>query len=275
MVVRLLFQRIEYNIIMKLDNFQIFRDHLTFETPQDRYIVNILRRPKDVKHLNQLGSNECQRLLRTYYIDSLEYFDKKIPAIKELCDRNCARAYILPQVRNNEECLLNMATKILDTIRLKNFSVKPEHLLRSAYCEYHNSRSKKWILDLDNTEMYGWTLSAVEELVKKQLREIQDFELAKHPRKYATWLEDAMFTVKTKNGWHIITPPFNLQKALKECEMLFEGERTFKLSQAKTDQSSLTEKRIGWLHKDGMSLLYLNLPDENVENSGVQGSATP
>ena len=239
---------------------------MTFETPQDRYIINILRRPKDVKGINQLGSNECQRLLRTYYVDSFEYFDRKIPAIKELCDRNFARAYILPQVRNNEECLLNMASKILDTIRLKNFSVKPEHLLRSAYCEYHKSRSKRWILDLDNKEMYGWILSQVEAIVKKYLREIQEAELAKHPRLYTTWLEDSVFTVQTKNGWHIITPPFNLQKAMSECEMLFEGEKTFKIQSLENQQASSsqqsTSKRIGWLHKDGMSLLYLNFPDE-------------
>ena len=222
---------------MVIDNFEIFRKHLTFETKQDRYIVHVLRRPKDVKQLgNELGSNECQRLLRTYYIDSLDYFDKKIPAIKELCKSNRARAYIIPQVRNNEECLLNLAEKVLETIRLKNYSVKPEHLLRAAYCEYHKSRKKVWILDLDNDEMHGWTVEQAFELVKSQLKAIGKDE-------------SEAYLVQTKSGMHILTSPFNLQEAYKLCPMLYEG----------VHKGPNGEDVVGWLHKDGMSLLYLDL----------------
>lgn len=222
---------------MVIDNFEIFRKHLTFETKQDRYIVHVLRRPKDVKQLgNELGSNECQRLLRTYYIDSLDYFDKKIPAIKELCKSNQARAYIIPQVRNNEECLLNLAEKVLETIRLKNYSVKPEHLLRAAYCEHHKSRKKVWILDLDNNEMHGWTVEHVFELVKSQLKAIGKDE-------------SEAYLVQTKSGMHILTSPFNLQEAYKLCSMLYEG----------VHKGPNGEDVVGWLHKDGMSLLYLDL----------------
>ena len=222
---------------MVIDNFEIFRKHLTFETKQDRYIVHVLRRPKDVKQLgNELGSNECQRLLRTYYIDSLDYFDKKIPAIKELCKSNRARAYIIPQVRNNEECLLNLAEKVLETIRLKNYSVKPEHLLRAAYCEYHKSRKKVWILDLDNDKMHGWTVEQAFELVKSQLKAIGK-------------AESEAYLVQTKSGMHILTSPFNLQEAYKLCPMLYEG----------VHKGPNGEDVVGWLHKDGMSLLYLDL----------------
>lgn len=223
---------------MKIDNFEIWKKFLTFETPYDRYIVHVLRRPKDVKAIgNAFGSNECQRLLRTYYIDSLEYFEKKIPAIKELCISNQARAYIIPQVRNNEDCLLNLAAKVIDTIQMKNYSAKPEHILRAAYCEFHKSRRKIWILDLDNDEMHGWETEKVLELIKSQLKKIGK-------------PEDDAFLVPTKSGTHIVTTPFNLQEAVKLCPMLYEGEKTID-----------GKKSVGWLHKDGMSLLYLDLPD--------------
>ena len=102
---------------MTIDNFDIIKKHLDFKSPLDRYIVHILRRPKDCEELsNKLGSNEAQRLIRTYYIDSLEYFEKKIPAMKELCHSCNARAYIIPQVKDNFECLLNLGKKIFDTI---------------------------------------------------------------------------------------------------------------------------------------------------------------
>ena len=33
---------------MTIDNFEIFRKHLSFKEKTDRYIVHILRRPKDL-----------------------------------------------------------------------------------------------------------------------------------------------------------------------------------------------------------------------------------
>ena len=232
---------------MTIDNFDIIKKHLDFKSLLDRYIVHILRRPKDCEELsNRLGSNEAQRLIRTYYIDSLDYFEKKIPAIKELCHSCNARAYIIPQVKDNFECLLNLGKKIFDTIQNKNYSVKPEHLIRQAYCEYHKSRKKVWILDLDDEEMYGWKLEQVVELVKKWLKE-------------AGKSEDDMYVVPTKHGHHIITSPFNLQAANKECDMMFKGVKKFikqgfdKIVGKGTDGY---EQRTGWLHKDGSTLLY-------------------
>lgn len=251
---------------MEIDNIDIFRKHLTFIEKTDRYIVHILRRPKDlvdVPEMKEIGANEHQRLLRTYYIDSLEYFDRKIPAIKELCKTNHARAYILPQVRNNFECLLSLGEKVLETIRLGNFSAKPEHILRSAYCEYHKSRDKRWILDLDEKEMTEsiydkksidvvkktWTPNEVMALVKKNLT-----ACGKDP-------ESAYF-VKTKSGCHIVTSPFNLQAAFAECSLLFSGERkdVDKIVWTGPGEFELKYKKtIGWLHKDGMSLLYMDI----------------
>ena len=230
-----------------IDNFNIIRQHLDFKTPTDRYIIHILRRPKDCQNLkNRLGSNEAQRLIRTYYIDSLEYFDSKIPAIKELCESCNARAYIIVQPRDNFECLLNLGKKIFDTIQNKNYSVKPEHLIRQAYCEWHKSRKKTWILDLDDNEMHGWNKQQVLDIVKRLVKECGHDV-------------NECYEVNTKHGSHIITPPFNLQAALKECDMFFEGVQKRPLSPAVLDDKSIKmnyEEVVGWLHKDGMTLLY-------------------
>jgi hypothetical protein len=46
---------------MEIDNFDIFRKHLTFKEKTDRYIVHILRRPKDLAEdpaMKAIGSNE-------------------------------------------------------------------------------------------------------------------------------------------------------------------------------------------------------------------------
>jgi hypothetical protein len=251
---------------MEIDNFGIFREHLDFSDKTDRYIIHILRRPKDCKSISSTwGSNECQRLLRTYYIDSLEYFDRKMEAIKELCTTNRARAYILPQVRNNFECLLSLGEKVLETIRMGNFSAKPEHLLRSAYCEYHKSRDKKWVIDLDRDSMteyifsrnFGgnsletkiWTVDDVLSFVKDALK-----RCGKNP--------DQAYVVPTKSGSHVITSPFDLKDAQSRCNLMFEGERKDVCEKVWIGPGEYELKHknvVGWLHKDGMSLLYLNL----------------
>ena len=250
-----------------IDNFDIIRKHLDFiDNKLDRYIIHILRRPKDIspKMKNTLGANESQRLIKTYYVDSLEYFDRKIPAIKELCDSNNARAYIIVQPKDNFECLMNLGKKIFDTIQNKNYSVKPEHLIRQAYCEHHKTRKKQWIIDLDYNEMTEyvlgydkkiWTVDEVKDLILSELKKIQDMD----PTKYGTSLEEQLYIVPTKNGCHIITPPFNLMNAQKKCNLMFEGRRIFEeyipwgLDEYKTVKHEIT----GWLHKDGMTVLYI------------------
>ena len=263
---------------MTIDNFDIIRDHLEFiDTKLDRYIIHILRRPKDISQdmKNVLGANEAQRLIKTYYVDSLEYFDKKREAIKELCRANNARAYIIVQPKDNFECLMNLGQNIFKTLQNKNYSVKPEHLIRQAYCEWHKTRKKQWIIDLDKDEMVEyrgkdhdwsikrWTVNQVKRLIVKQLRKIQKIEKSKHPDN-PTWLEDQVYEVPTKNGVHIITPPFNLMEMQKECGLMFEGRKKFKERKdiGPGEYDFIEHECTGWLHKDGMTLLFLETIDK-------------
>ena len=242
---------------MEIDNFDILMKHMDFIDKNDRYIVHVLRRPKDCKNLaNELGASEAQRLIRTYYIDSIEYMKSKIPAIKELCHSCNARAYLIVSPKDNFECLLNLGKKILDTIQNKNYSVKPEHLLRQSYCEMHKTRKKRWILDLDDDEMFGWRKSKVLSLVKRMITA----DNKKDPAK-AKELINEIYKVKTRNGVHIITPPFNLAAAQKECEMMYEGVKTFveKRPCGPDEYKDVKHNRTGWLHKDGMTLLYADI----------------
>jgi hypothetical protein len=216
-------------VIMTIDNFDIISKHIDFNVDTDRYVVHILRRAKDCTNLqNTLGSNEVQRLIRTYYVDNLEYLKNKMPAIKELCKTTNSRAYIIVSPKDMQDCLLMLGEKVMQIIRNKNYNIKPDHLVRQAFCENHRSRRKTWIVDLDNDEMYGWKYDDVLAIIKKYVAETgRDI--------------NEIYSVPTRNGCHIITPPFNLQKAYEECPMLYEGQK---------------QNKPGWLHKDGMTLLY-------------------
>lgn len=221
-----------------VDNFDIIRAHLDFKSEFDRYIVHILKRAKDDQGV-AYGSNETNRLIKTFYITSLEYFDKKIPVIKDLCDSNLARVYILPQVRSNEDCLKELLKIVVDN--LSNPSIKPDHLIRSAFCGFHGSRAKRWIIDYDYENSYGYDFDFIVNLIKEN-----HIEIGNNP-------ELDMFIVPTKNGKHIVTKPFNLEKCFKKCDMLYQGVKKIKIAENIDTFKNVT----GFLIKDGMTLLYI------------------
>lgn len=240
---------------MKIDNFDLIRSHLTFETELDRYIVIILKRVKD-EGGRKYGVNETNRLIKDFIIPSIDYFNHKIPVIKDLCESNNARAYILPQVRNNKECLIELMKITLDN--LENPTIKPHSILRQAYAGNHKSRDKKWIIDLDNDNLIEypngnnskliktWTFEQVEGVVKKMLK-----DCGKTYNDY--------YVVPTVHGNHIVTSPFNLVKAQEICPMLYQGvqNKMVELVPTGPDEYEYKYKDItGWLIKDGMTLLY-------------------
>lgn len=192
---------------MVIDNFDLIRSKLTFESQFDRYIIHIIKRAKDDKG-RLFGVNETNRMLKTFYITSTEYFDKKRPVIETLCKDNIARAYILPQVRNNSDCLRNLLK--LTVNNLDNPTQKPDHLIRSAYCGYHGSRDAKWIIDIDSEFMPF--VNTIRDAIIKNLNEIGKSE-------------SDLYFVPTKNGCHIVTSPFNSQAVRQEIAVLFSGEQ--------------------------------------------------
>jgi hypothetical protein len=246
---------------MEINNFDIIREHLTFEKAKkfdpnagnvaeindtyDRYIVQILQRKKD--QVVQIGANTSNRLIKTYEISSLEYFDKKKDTIIDLCRSNNARAYILPQVRSTYDCLKEMIKLGVDN--LENPTIKFQHILRSCMCSMHKSRDKMWILDCDNdglTEYIReigfphdfisekqWTVEQLLDIVREELRACG--KDSNYP-----------YIVPSRNGCSIVTRPFNLKSAYSKCGLFYEGEH-------KIGDRKIT----GILHKDGMVNLYI------------------
>lgn len=229
-----------------IDNFDTIKRNLTFESKFDRYIVHILKRAKDDLGTTY-GVNETNRLLKTFYITSIEYLERKIPVIKDLCESNRARAYILPQVRDNSACLRNLLKVVVDN--LDNPTIKPDHLIRTAFCGYHGSRDKKWIFDLDNDNMVEHILSGKNddqiEWTPERVLEFVGERLEECGKKASS-----AYMVSTRNGCCLITPPFDIRKAYEKCSMMFEGVK-------KINRQNYTREIHGWLIKDGMALMYL------------------
>lgn len=227
-----------------VDNFDLIGSKLLkFVGPGDFYVVHVIQRAKDLRASGDYGKGsamESQRLVKTWYIDSFSYWEEKIPIIKSVADDNHARAYILPQVRNRltiNRVLLKKMVEVMDDVNLRY-----DHLIRTAVCGCHHSTRPYWVADLD-TEMIlegddkiGILRDVADKMVV-QFKELVD-ETGRSP--------DEVFTVPTRNGLHILTPPFNITKWLLDNQdlrpLVFTPENS----------------RKDFLKKDAMTLLYFN-----------------
>lgn len=262
-----------------IDNFDIVRDNLLkFNTKKDFYIVEAVCRPKKDGTSTLSGTaNNHTRVIRIWTFYSVDDFLNKQDEIVNVCNANNARAYFLPQKRNTYVVLKNMMENVLKN--LDSDKINFNRMISSTLCGCHDvadSHDKRWVLDLDNDSMverwiqvnFGgqvlaervWTVDDGFNFVREQVAKDE-----KNP--------DDVYKIPTRNGWHIITPPFNLQKAQEQCRLMFEGEMEMpeKLEEYTLNPGDKgyagsigldTRYRVyrksvaGWVKKDGMTLLY-------------------
>ena len=77
---------------MTIDNFDLIEENLKFESNDDFYFLQVIQRKKD-GNVTGRGNNGA-RLIKAYYIHSIDYLEEKKQKIIELCQSNNARAYI-------------------------------------------------------------------------------------------------------------------------------------------------------------------------------------
>lgn len=177
-------------MITPTNNFEQISKLLKFDSEDDFYHLQIIKRKKEHK---ELGSNSY--VVKTYYIRSLEYLEQKREEIIALCEHHNARACINLNRRSFERIAYHMMRKVVDQIMNKDWKS-----VRKAYesvCGAHsNEKEKRWIIDCD---------FKMEEAVVESTR------------KYLSTLNPVgdkfIATIPTKNGFHIITKPFNVSEA--------------------------------------------------------------
>jgi hypothetical protein len=179
-----------------INNIEIVKLLLDFQSEDDFYHLQILKRKKEHP---ELGSNSY--VVKTYYISSLDYLQKKFPEIQHLCEFHNARAYINLNVRSFERTAFQTLKKVTDQIMNRDFkSVRKAY--ESVCGEFGTGRDKRWILDIDdNTAGDEFWLEMCEFL--ETIEPIGKKLLAKIP---------------TKNGYHLITTPFNVEKFKQLCQ---------------------------------------------------------
>lgn len=185
-----------------VDNFQLLKPLLQFDNPGDFYLVQMLKRRKDNP---DMASNMVN--VDNFYIRSLNDYEQKEEMIKNSAKIHNARAYIRVNRRNEEKIALFTMSKIANYILSKDYkSVKNAYL--SAAGEFNSEPIKRWIVDIDLPEEDFQLANHNADIIERTIRELHT-ECNRNSKQGEYKI---LLNVPTKNGYHIITNPFNLQK---------------------------------------------------------------
>jgi hypothetical protein len=170
----------------QINNLELIKSLLKFESNDDFYHLQIIKRKKEHP---ELGSNSY--IIKTYYIQSLQYLEDKMSEIICLCDFHNARAMINLNKRSFEKLAYQMLKKVTDCILNKDFkSVRKSY--ESVCGSFSNeTNNKKWIVDIDTKDN---TVIQIETDIIK----LEPFG------------QKVLACIPTKNGYHLITNPFRL-----------------------------------------------------------------
>lgn len=99
-----------------INNFKQVKDLLEFRSEDDFYFLQILQRKKDHKVGKVNGTNNNSRLIKAYYVKSLEHLEFIEPEIIQLCVIFNARAGINLNRRSFKKMQLQHLKKITDQL---------------------------------------------------------------------------------------------------------------------------------------------------------------
>jgi hypothetical protein len=131
-----------------------------------------------------------------FFINSEEDFYNKYDRIKEVCNRENARAYFRVNKRNYKKVALQTLKKVTDNIISENYEAVKNSFL-SAAGECHSEPEKRWIVDIDTRD---------KQFIDEVLDLIHDLHIE------ISQPHGVIATIPTAAGFHIICKPFNLQR---------------------------------------------------------------
>ena len=224
---------------MIIDNFWLIKTLLDFKDKDDFYFLQIIQRKKDGNDVP--SANNGYRTIKTYYIRSLEDFERRKDAVIQLCEQNNARAYINLNVRNAREVALAAAKAYIDLVREDRCS--QGHRVYDHVCGVTPKMGvkKKWIVDVD-----GLTDDQVDVICEKICNCRSAFPVG-HPIAPPCYFDNIIAQIPTAHGVHIITRGFDI----KRFREILEQTTDISLNQGQI-------KEITDIKKDNPTLLYFN-----------------
>lgn len=179
-----------------IDNFEQIRSTLEFDKFGECYYISIMQRNKD--GVKVASSHDNCRRIRTFYVFSLEEFDKVTDFIKEICDKINARCYIELNRKNIFDCQLECIKRLVECI--EHQTVKSRAIMDSVVAGAP-SRDKLWMIDVDGH-------SPEDSIIDDIIHYVEN--------RKGTYYS----VVPTVNGCHIITSRFDPRDfSFENCEI--------------------------------------------------------
>ena len=178
-----------------IDNFDLFKSVLKFNSDDEFYFLQILIRGKDGHTEPGINGNNKNRLIKYYTITSVNHLSNIEDEVKTICDGLNARAYIHPTKRSFKD----VADEML-RITTEEYLSKHTVGLKGAYSRAcgisYITSDKKFVVDLDGD--YAKRSQEIAEYIEQFCEPIGKIK--------------TQYVVPTAHGIHLITTPFNTQK---------------------------------------------------------------
>lgn len=184
---------------MIINNLELIKPLLQFESNDIYYHLQILKRKKDCLEHKKARNNNA-RCLKTYYIHSIEYFEDRFDEIQKLCKNHQARAYINLNAKSYVKTAFEMNIKVAQRMLNNQFEYIYRSYESAAGMSNVNIGNVRWIVDIDEKEISPLLVSHIEygcDPVSTCISGNNVFNTK------------IITKIPTKNGWHLITAPFN------------------------------------------------------------------
>jgi hypothetical protein len=180
-----------------IDNLSQIKTLLSFEKPGEFYMLYVFKRKKD--QATDKANHQSVRTIKTYCVDSIEYLENRYDEVKQLCEIFKARAYIHIQKQNHNDVSLNMMVALAE--RIRNGQTNQKNLFDSVVGQL-KTYEKRWIVDIDDVSIDAFAHNPKQIEIRSYINELQQ----------EAGQSQEMTFIRTREGFHIITAPFNLQK---------------------------------------------------------------
>lgn len=185
--VKFLYDNFALTNTVLIDNIDLIKGILKFDTKDDFYHVMVMQRTKEVKDA---------RIIKQYIVrkEDLEG-EKFLNILKDRCRENNARAYINPNRKSFHDVTLKTIQDFTTCVITGEYSHVQDKFF-SACGQIGTNYKKYWVVDIDTKDA-------------SYIKRVRDFISTLEPNVSE---DKTVLEVPTKNGVHLITTPFNLKK---------------------------------------------------------------
>lgn len=184
---------------MIINNLELIKPLLQFGSNDIYYHLQILKRKKDCLEHEKARNNNA-RCLKTYYVHSIEYLEDRFDEIQKLCKNHQARAYINLNAKSYVKTAFEMNIKVAQRMLNNQFEYIYRSYESAAGMSNVNIGNVKWIVDIDEKEIPPLLVSHIEYECDPVSTCISGNNV---------FNTKIITKIPTKNGWHLITVPFN------------------------------------------------------------------